>query len=158
MTNAPEIGTWAAVMVAAAAMTLAVPIAALAQTFTTLVNFDFNNGAFPYFAPLVQGTDGSLYGTTAAGGNTSCDPPLGCGTVFRVTPTGTFTMLYAFCSQANCADGAFPVGGLVLGNDGDFYGTTTNGGADSVGTVFKITAGGVLTTLHSFDISDGSGP
>ena len=130
-----------------------IPLAASAQTFTTLANFTGTNGSNPLFAPLVQGPDGNLYGTTSAGGAHSK------GTVFKITPAGTLTTLYSFCSQTNCVDGSAPYAGLILGADGNFYGTTESGGAHrNNGTVFKITARGVLTTLHSFNSSDGANP
>jgi uncharacterized repeat protein (TIGR03803 family) len=123
-----------------------------AQTFTTLFNFfgGPTNGASP-LAPLVQGVDGSFYGTTQQGGP-SCFSygSLGCGTFFKITPKGTLTTLYKFCSLANCADGAGP-NGLVLGPGGSFYGTTRNGGTISGGgTVFRITRAGQLTTIYTF--------
>ncbi len=68
------------------------------------------------------------------------------------------TTLYSFCSQSSCADGANPSAALIQAIDGNFYGTTENGGASNDGTVFKITLKGRLTTLHSFDGTDGSGP
>ncbi len=109
------------------------------------LNFDGANGAFPYFASFIQGTDGNLYGTTENGG------PSDQGTVFRVTPGGTLTTLYTFCSQTNCTDGVEPLGGLVQANNGNFYGTTSDGGANGGGgTVFEITPEGQLTTLYSF--------
>ncbi len=123
---------------------LATAIASPAQTFTTLHNFAGSpDGAVPY-AGLVQATDGNLYGTTANGGLYNF------GAVFQITPTGTLTTLYSFCSQPNCTDGGIPWAGLVQANDGNFYGTTTLEGANGEGTVFKITPSGVLTTLHSF--------
>ena len=109
------------------------PYAGRAQTLTTLVNFNGTNGASPLFAPLVQGTDGNLYGTAQAGGAHRK------GTVFKITPTGTLTTLYSFCAQSRCADGAVPYSGLVLGTDGNFYGTTESGGAHGDGSIFKIT-------------------
>ena len=135
----------------------ATAIGAPAQTLTTLHSFEGNpsDGLNPE-AGLVQATDGSFYGTTRAGGD--CDGYPGCGTVFKITPTGTLTILYSFCSQSNCADGAAPYGGLVQATDGDFYGTTDLGGAYNYGTVFKITPGGALTTLHSFDNVHGGNP
>ena len=93
---------------------------------------------------LIQGSDGNFYGTTTGGG------AKGGGTVFRITPSGTLTILYSFCSQTNCTDGGDP-NGLILGSDGNFYGTTTGGGANRIGgTVFKLTPSGRLTTLYSF--------
>src|SRR5438105_4750392 len=129
-----------------------IPRAGQAQTLTTLANFSGTNGANPYFAPLVQGRDGNLYGTTSAGGAHRK------GTVFKVTPAGTLTTLYSFCAKSQCADGSTPFAGLLLGTDGNFYGTTEAGGADGEGSVFKITPRGRLTTLHSFNINDGSNP
>jgi uncharacterized repeat protein (TIGR03803 family) len=96
-------------------------------------------------ATPIQATNGDFYGTTADGGGASED-----GTVLKMTPGGAVTTLYSFCSQTNCADGSRPIGGLVQATNGDFYGTTYYGGASSAGTVFKITPGGTLTTLHSF--------
>jgi uncharacterized repeat protein (TIGR03803 family) len=128
-------------------------IVAPAQTFTTLHSFTGTDGANPY-AGLAQGTDGNFYGTTIDGGTSSS------GNVIKVTPGGTVTTLYNFCSQSNCTDGQYPVSTLVLGNDGNFYGTTQNGGIYNLlyGTIFKITPSGTLTTLHSFDASDGVSP
>jgi uncharacterized repeat protein (TIGR03803 family) len=121
-------------------------IALPAQTFTSLVSFNGDDGAFPASMSLVQGTDGNLYGTAPSGGANSG------GTVFKVTPTGTVTTLYSFCTQINCTDGKTPLAGLVLGANGAFYGTTSVGGANDDGTVFSVTSGGALTTLHSFDL------
>jgi uncharacterized repeat protein (TIGR03803 family) len=138
-------------------------VALPAQTFTTLHSFDGTDGGNPW-APLVQGAGGHLYGTTNAGGaNTTACGGLGCGTVFKVSPDGTLTTLYSFCSQSNCTDGAQPEAGLVQGTDGNLYGATEVGGAnntcqDGCGTVFKINPNGKLTTLHSFDGADGEYP
>src|SRR6202041_2858276 len=74
---------------------------------------------------------------TLAGGTNGADE----GTVFKITPAGSLTTLYSFCSQANCADGATPYAGLVQGSDGNFYGTTLVGGANGDGTVFSLTPG-----------------
>jgi uncharacterized repeat protein (TIGR03803 family) len=132
-------------------------IVAPTQTFTTLANFDSSNGSNPT-ASLIQGSDGNLYGTTDSGGGGSfCFVHGGCGTIFQITPAGTLTTLYNFCSQSGCTDGIFPYGGLVQGTDGNFYGTTIGGGVGN-GTVFKITPGGTLTTLHIFDVNDGGSP
>lgn len=134
---------------------------ALAQTLTTLVNFNLTNGANPY-APLVQATDGNLYGTASAGGASTACFGGGCGTIFRVTPAGTLTTIYSFCTQANCADGSYPTAGLIQAATGAFYGTSEQGGANSYGTVFRITSAGALMTLYSFcartNCADGSNP
>jgi uncharacterized protein (TIGR03437 family) len=131
----------------------------LGGTLTTLYSFcsqaRCSDGSEP-FAGLIQASDGNFYGTTAAGG-------IGHqGTVFKITPAGTLTTLYSFCSQTDCADGYAPYAGLIQASDGNFYGTTWQGGASDEGTVFKITQGGVLTTLYSFcsqpDCADGSNP
>lgn len=136
------------------------------QTFRTLLNFDSTNGAEP-LSSLVQGANGYFYGTTEFGGVGPCGggPNVsGCGTVFVVTPAGQTEVIYSFCTQPNCADGAYPSAALVLGTDGNFYGTTRLYGANTgcsvpgCGTVFKITPQGLLTTLHSFNGNDGIGP
>ncbi len=123
-----------------------------AQTLTTLANFTGTNGGSPFLGSLIQGLDGNLYGTTQTGGAHRQ------GTVFKITPTGTLTALYSFCAQSKCADGAAPYAGLVLGTDGNFYGTTESGGVNRAGTVFKITPQGKLTTLHLFNFHDGANP
>jgi uncharacterized repeat protein (TIGR03803 family) len=117
---------------------------AAATTFTTLVNFDPANGGYSNFMSLAQGLDGDFYGTNFGGGAN------GQGAVFKVSSEGALTTLYSFCPLPNCPDGQDPEGGLVLGTDGDFYGTTAGGGSNGWGTIFKITAGGSLTTLYSF--------
>ena len=129
----------------------ATAITSPAQTLTTLVTFDGNNGANPW-APLVQGSDGNFYGTTITGyGNPG-------GWLFKMTPSGNLTTLYNFCSQPNCADGDQPFAGLIEATDGNFYGTTAEGGASGCGTIFKMTPQGTVTTLHSFDFTDGAYP
>lgn len=128
--------------------------------FTTLYNFCASGGTCSdgnySAATLVQGADGYLYGTTTYGGNSTCQS--GCGTVFQISMTGALTTLHAF----NGTDGAAPVAGLVQGSDGNFYGTTSSGGPNSMGTVFKITPGGTLTTLYNFcsqtNCADGAAP
>jgi uncharacterized repeat protein (TIGR03803 family) len=123
-------------------------------TLTTLHNFDYTDGGFPY-AGLIQ-ADNAFYGTTEIGGTNDS------GTIFKITSNGTFTTLYNFCSRTNCADGANPYGGLVQGNDGNFYGTTEQGGTNGYGTVFKITSSDALTTLYNFctqtNCTDGANP
>jgi uncharacterized repeat protein (TIGR03803 family) len=124
-------------------------------TLTTVYNFCSQSGCTDGNTPeagLIQATDGNFYGTTEYGGATNG------GTVFLITPTGALTTLYNFCSQSGCRDGINPNGGLVQGTDGNFYGTTQFGGISDDGTVFKITASGTLTTLHSFAGTDGTVP
>ena len=100
-------------------------------TFTLLHVFDDTDGSGPSGA-LIQASDGNFYGTTYGGGARSK------GTIFQMTPDGTVTTLYSFCSVNNCADGANPVAGLVQGIDGEFYGTTYYGGGGNHGTVFSL--------------------
>jgi uncharacterized repeat protein (TIGR03803 family) len=119
---------------------------------TTLYAFcllsDCTDGARPW-AGLVQATDGNFYGTAVTGGNSTCTQ--GCGTIFKITPQGDFTLLYSFCSQTNCTDGFYPFAGLIQGTDGNLYGTASAGGSNkATGTIFKITLGGTLTTLYNF--------
>lgn len=130
------------------------------------MRFKGTNGETPY-GTLVQGLNGNFYGTTSGrfqlGG-----PPY--GTVFEITAGGGLTTLYSFCSQAACADGAVPFAGLAQAINGNFFGTTAYGGnANNVncqgrfspagcGTVFEITPGGNLTTIHRFNGTDGFSP
>src|ERR1017187_3148384 len=130
----------------------------LSGTLVTLYNFCSESGCTDGVLPeaaLVQATSGDFYGTTNDGG-------LGYGTVFRITPGGTLTTLYRFCSQSGCRDGSNPFAGLVQTANGDFYGTARNGGANAVGMVFEITPSGALTTLYSFcsesGCADGANP
>src|ERR1039457_5063028 len=123
-------------------------------TLTTLYSFCSQSGCADGDLPLarlVQAANRNLYGTTTSGGTHDG------GTVFKITPSGTLTTLYSFCSQSACTDGLQPVAGLVQLANGDFYGTTQYGGGHSSGTVFKITSSGTLTTLYSF-CSQGSYP
>jgi uncharacterized repeat protein (TIGR03803 family) len=144
---------------AAFLLCVATVIASPAQTFKTLLRFNRTDGANPPYMTLVLGSDGNFYGTASVGGaNDSCDYGLGCGTVFEITPAGNLTTLYSFCSQKNCTDGNFPQAGLVQATNGNFYGTTAEGGALGYGTVFEITPAGESTTLYSFDSSDGAYP
>ncbi len=123
---------------------------------TTLHSFVGADGWGPA-APLIQATNGDFYGTTYSGGpNGLCTGTVGCGTVFKITPAGKLTMLYNFCSQTNCTDGYTTFAPLVQATNGNFYGTNGDGGTYGFGTVFKITAGGTLTTLYSFDGTIGS--
>jgi uncharacterized repeat protein (TIGR03803 family) len=123
-------------------------------TFTSLHNLSATDGAYPS-ALLIQATDGSLYRTTITYG------AYDGGTIYKTTLAGTLTVVYNFCQQSNCADGE-QGNGVIQGIDGNFYGTTYAGGSYDVGTVFKLTPAGVLTTLYTFcpqsGCADGSYP
>lgn len=121
-------------------------------TLTVLHSFDGDDGYLP--AQLILGSDGNFYGTTIASNAFGNGP----GTVFKITKTGVLTTLYNFCSLTGCADGQNPRGGLLQATDGNFYGTTSGGGANGVGTIFEITHDGTLTTLHTFNTTDGAAP
>ena len=134
-------------------------------TLTTIYGFcassSCTDGSYPH-GTLVQAPDGNFYGTTLQGGNLNCNPNNGCGTIFKVTSSGTLTTLYKFCSQSNCADGQYPYDGVIRATNGTFYGTVAFGGNSNCltgcGTVFKITSSGTYTLLHSFTFADGSRP
>ena len=118
-------------------------------SLTTLHSFSGTDG-YNVQAGLVEGSDGNFYGTTVNGGAQNV------GEVYKITPSGSLTVLYSFCSQTGCTDGAYPKAGLMQATDGNFYGTTSAGGANnSQGTVFAITPGGSLTTLYSFCAQTG---
>jgi uncharacterized repeat protein (TIGR03803 family) len=118
-------------------------------SLTTLWSFTNGLDGANSYGRLAQGGDGNFYGTTSGGG------PTGYGTVFRISPTGNLTNLWAF---TGCFDGASPYAGLVQGSDGNFYGTTSGGGPSGYGTAFRISPDGGLTALHSFGGSDGANP
>lgn len=144
-------------------LVFAAPIAAPAQAYKVV-----GNGVYSY-SPLVQGFDGNLYGAAYGIQGTYGK----AGSIFRMTNSGKITTIYTFCSQPSCTDGIRP-GGLVVGTDGNIYGITFQGGANtnancnfdgtqlSCGTLFQITQTGKLTTLYSFcsvaDCADGSLP
>jgi len=122
---------------------------------TTLYNFcsqaSCADGTQPNIG-LTLASDGNFYGTAALGGKTNAQfcGAYGCGTLFRITPAGAYSLLYSFCSQAKCADGDIPQGQLIQAKDGSLYGTTDGGGGDNAGTAFKVTPQGKVVTLHSF--------
>ncbi|HTV43320.1 MAG TPA: choice-of-anchor tandem repeat GloVer-containing protein [Candidatus Sulfotelmatobacter sp.] len=122
---------------------------------TTLVSFASTNGANPY-AGLAPGPDSNFYGTTEYGGSD------GEGTVFRVTANGILTSLYSFATvqdgKGNALDGVQPQASLAPGPDGNFYGTTYQGGSSgSYGTVFQVTTNGVLSTLVNLESAPNGG-
>jgi uncharacterized repeat protein (TIGR03803 family) len=117
-------------------------------TLTVLHAFSYSSEGGHPMAGLVQATDGNFYGTTSSGGAS------GNGTVFKITPNGTLTVLHAFSVSS---EGGTPMASLVQATDGNFYGTTSSGGASGNGTVFKITPNGTLTVLHAFSYSNEGG-
>ena len=131
-------------------------------TFKVLHNFALTDGANPY-AGLTIDSQGSLYGTTSLGGDTSCNAPEGCGVVFKLTEANgiwTETVVYSFEGK----DGALPYAPLTLDAAGNLYGTTEWGGAYDAGTVFTLNPGkqgqwseGVLHSFSS-DTKDGGQP
>ena len=122
-----------------------------AGVVTTLVSFTGTNGAARGELPeagLVPGPAGVLYGATLSGGANDL------GTIFKVTTAGVFTTLVEFTGTSGAAKGSVP-GDLVLHTDGNFYGTTQSGGANDLGTAFKMTPSGVITTLVEFTGTSG---
>lgn len=118
-------------------------------TLTTIANFNGTNGAQPQ-AGVTRDAQGNLYGTTELGGATDR------GTIFRIAAgTGALTTIAAF----DGANGDLPLAGVTLDARGNLYGTTDQGGANNLGTVFRIDAGsGALTTITTFDGTNGALP
>ncbi|MGD0189822.1 MAG: choice-of-anchor tandem repeat GloVer-containing protein [Rhizomicrobium sp.] len=134
----------------------------LAPDGTESLLYAFQGGSDGYIplGNLIADANGNLYGLTDEGGNytgTECTRnDTGCGTVFEVQPNGTKITLYAFQGGS---DGAFPLGGLVADTSGNLYGTTGSGGADDLGTVFKLASDGTESVLYAFQGgTDGEGP
>ena len=125
------------------AVLLAVPL--YGQGFSVMYKFgrQTNDPTLPN-GNVVQGRDGALYATSYSGGAQDA------GTVFKITPWGAMRVLYSFCSQTNCLDGANPTGGLMLRPDGHFLGTAETGGRYGYGTIFDITQTGDLHVLYNF--------
>jgi uncharacterized repeat protein (TIGR03803 family) len=140
-----------------------------------------SDGAYPYPGPLIFDRQGALYGMTEYGGSSNCPSEIGCGTVYKLTPPAgegaqwTESVLYSFCSQNNCSDGAVPGDRLIFDQEGALYGTTSQGGSNSnsncpsgCGTVFKLTppsgeeAQWTESVLYDFcslnSCADGSSP
>ena len=127
---------------------------ATAQTYTDLHNFQCADGCRPKLPTssdspsLAQGRDGNLFGTMSLGGANNF------GTVFRVTPGGGLTTLH---NLDDVITGRSPYGGVTIASDGNLYGTASEGGANGWGTIFRITASGVLTVMHGFDFLGNAG-
>lgn len=140
---------------------------------TSLYSFTGNqDGAQPIIG-LTVGSDGNFYGATLYGGITSARselagtpsriPKPGFGTIFKITPNGKLTTVYTFGTvvspEGHCLDGAYCSGELMLGKDQNLYGTTSGGGPDDFGTIFRISLDGKFTSLYWFDdVEHGFGP
>ena len=160
-----------AVAVLFAAQFLARPSAASTEE-SVIYRFTGGNDGYGPVSSLISDSTGALYGTTEFGGGGACsrNGSSGCGTVFKLTPpakgstTWTETVIYAF--QGGSADGANPLSSLVFDDVGNLYGTTSAGGAQGIGTAFRLTpsaAGQTLWTqfaVYSFKggPTDGSAP
>jgi uncharacterized repeat protein (TIGR03803 family) len=125
-------------------------IAAGSGVITALVSFNGTNGENPYLNGVVLDSAGDLFGIAHEGGSG------GDGAVYEIAAgSGIITDLAAF----NGTNGENAVGGVVLDSSGDLFGTTSQGGADSQGTVFELVNGsGVISTLVSFNVTDGETP
>jgi uncharacterized repeat protein (TIGR03803 family) len=119
---------------------------------TSLHSFKGGNtdGQSP-FAGVMQASNGAFYGTTYVGGDGNG------GTVYRLAPDGTYTLLHSFKASGK-TDPHYPYGNLVQASDGNLYGTTLRGGANDKGTVYRITLDGTLTQVHDFTGDDGENP
>jgi uncharacterized repeat protein (TIGR03803 family) len=116
--------------------------------FRVLYNFDGTHGSQP-FGPLVLANDGNFYGTTFSGGSK------GSGVVFRITSNGRLRVIHNF---AGTGGGFYSCTGLVQASDGNFYGTTHNGGQADAGTIFRVSPQGKYVVLHKFNGSGGKFP
>jgi uncharacterized repeat protein (TIGR03803 family) len=110
------------------------------------------DGAHPE-AGLTQDKSGMFYGTATVGGDLSCNPPWGCGTVFKLSKSGKMTVLHAF----NGTDGYFPISGVVQDAAGNFYVATEFGGSANLGVLLKLNKSGKETILHNFTGAAGDG-
>ena len=146
-------GTFSVVLTASNASgqdteTLVLKVTQTDGSLVFLHGFSFTpDGAYPS-TPPIQAADGNFYGTTSTSG------PAYDGTVYKMTPDGTVTVIHAFSG----ADGSGPYTGVIQGTDGNFYGACAYGGDSQIGTVYRLTPDGILTTLHSFTAQEGGKP
>jgi uncharacterized repeat protein (TIGR03803 family) len=122
---------------------------------TVLHSFTGGSDGGQPLSGLIEASDGNLYGSTTEGGTISEACIFGCGTVFRISLSGDFTILHSF---AGATDGDSP-GSLIQVSDGNLYGTASQGGADNAGIIFKLTSSGTYSVFHTFNgQSDGATP
>lgn len=119
-----------------------------AGSVSVIYNFDTTHGGVPW-AGLVVAADGNFYGTATAGGSG------GGGVVFRVTPSGSYKVLHNF-PVGSINDGSTPIAGVVFSTDGTFYGSTSSGGANGFGVIFKLGPTGSYTFINQYDKTTGS--
>jgi uncharacterized repeat protein (TIGR03803 family) len=126
------------------------------HTFGPGPDNNYSGGVLP--GALIEGPDGKLYGDTVYGGVDGCNGYCGYGVLYRVNTDGTgFQIIHKFCSETNCADGDASYS-LVLGTDGNLYGTTYYGGTGSCnggcGTIYRITPStGAYEVVYNFNFS-----
>jgi uncharacterized repeat protein (TIGR03803 family) len=119
-----------------------------AQSYKVMVNFN-GQPSSPEQPGVIAQSRGGYMLTTAPDRNTDS-----LGVAFRVSTSRVLTVLHQFGG----ADGAWPIGGLTLGRNGRFYGSTAIGGANSNGTIFEMTPDGIVKTLYAFTGGAGSPP
>lgn len=121
-----------------------------AGAFTVIKTLTYSTEGSNFPGALIIGTDGNFYGANSTGG------PNGGGNIFKITTTGTLTILR---SLTPATDGSAPKGNLVQASDGNFYGVTSQGGTNKLGTIFRITAAKTFTVLRHFSMAtDGGSP
>ena len=113
--------------------------------------FAGTDGAYP-ISPVIEGSDGNLYGTAVQGGSS-----LG-GVVFKLSARGSLTILHNFRDASCPNDGQYPIAGLIQASDGNFYGATSKGGKTDAGVIFEVGADGSYSVLYDFDGGHGYGP
>jgi uncharacterized repeat protein (TIGR03803 family) len=125
---------------------------------TVLHAFKGNEDGATPMSGLLMDSAHNLFGTTSAGGSTSCEGP-GCGTVYEIAASGKEKVLYAFCTVGSCVAGQEPWASLIEDKAGNLYGTTRVGGGHGVGTVFELSTSHKESVLYNFTGGkDGSEP
>ena len=129
----------------------------LSKTGKETVLYSFTDVVNPYYTSLLMDEMGNIYGVTGSGGNYSACAT-GCGTVYKLSTSGTLTVLYSFVGGTT--DGCYPLGTPVMDKNHNLYGTTAQCGSSSGGTVWKVNQRGHETVLHNFGggASDGANP